>query len=76
MTRLGYKQNQRDHTLFIKHSILGRVTILLLYVDNIITGDDKREQRMLSQCLATKFEITTLGRLKYFFGIEVARFKK
>ena len=42
---LGYKQSQGDHTLFIKHSVSGGITILLVYVDDIIvTGDDKREQ--------------------------------
>ena len=77
MTGLGYKQSQGDHTLFIKHSVLGGVTILLVYVDDIIvTGDDKKEQQVLSQCLATEFEIKTLGRLKYFLGIEVAHSKK
>jgi len=69
MTSLGYKERQGYHTLFIKHSVSGRVRILLMYVDDIvIIGDDKKEQQMLSQCLATKFEIKTLGRLNYFFG--------
>nr|KYP41064.1 Retrovirus-related Pol polyprotein from transposon TNT 1-94 [Cajanus cajan] len=77
MTSLGYKQSQGDHTLFIKHSVSGGVTILLVYVDDIIvSGDDKREQQLLSECLATEFEIKTLGRLKYFLGIEVAHSKK
>nr|AAB36237.1 retrotransposon peptide {Ty1-copia retrotransposon element, clone Fab 5} [Vicia faba, leaves, Peptide Transposon Partial, 76 aa] [Vicia faba] len=29
MLSLGYKQSQGDHTLFIKHSVSGGVTILL-----------------------------------------------
>ena len=62
---------------FVKHSVSGEVTVLLVYVDDIIvTGDDKREQQELSQCLATEFEIKTLGRLKYFLGIEVVHSKK
>jgi len=49
MTSLGYKKSQGDHTLFIKHSISGGFTILLMYVDDIIViGDDKREQQELS----------------------------
>ncbi|WVY92731.1 hypothetical protein V8G54_031819 [Vigna mungo] len=77
MTSLGYKQSQGDHTLFFKHSKSGGVTILLVYVDDIIlTGDDKEEQRLLSQCLGKEFEIKTLGKLKYFLGIEVAHSKK
>ena len=77
MTSLGYKQSQGDHTLFFKHSVSGEVTILLVYVDDIIvTGDDKREQQKLSECLAAEFEIKILGKLKYFLGIEVAYSKK
>ena len=72
MTSLGYKQSQGDHTLFIKHTTLGRVTVLLVYVDDIIViGDDWKEQRLLSQHLAKEFEMKTIGRLKYFLGIEV-----
>ncbi|RDX85314.1 Copia protein, partial [Mucuna pruriens] len=35
-----------------------------------------REQQFLSQHLAKEFEIKTLGRLKYFLGIEVSHSKK
>ena len=71
MIALGY------HTLFIKHSTSRRMTILLVYVDDIIvTSDDWKEQRLLSQHLEKEFEMKTLGRLKYFLGIEVSHSKK
>ncbi|XP_058726625.1 uncharacterized mitochondrial protein AtMg00810-like [Vicia villosa] len=77
MIGLGFKQSQGDHTLLIKHSNSGRVTVLLVYVDDIIvTGDDEGEQQLLSQHLAKEFEIKTLGKLKYILGIEVAHSKK
>ena len=77
MTSLGYKQSQGDHTLFFKHSVSREVTILMVYVDDIIvTDDDKREQQKLNECLAAEFEIKILGKLKYFLGIEVAYSKK
>ncbi|XP_058767437.1 uncharacterized mitochondrial protein AtMg00810-like [Vicia villosa] len=44
--------------------------------DIIVSGDDKKEQQVLNECLAREFEIKTLGRLKYFLGIEVAHSKK
>ncbi|RVW86032.1 Retrovirus-related Pol polyprotein from transposon RE1 [Vitis vinifera] len=73
MKESGYKQSQGDHTLFIKHSATGGVTALLVYVDDIIvTGNDEREKHEVKQRLATEFEIKELGKLKYFFGIEVA----
>jgi hypothetical protein len=77
MVGLGFKQSQGDHTLFVKHSESGGVTVLLVYVDDIIvTGDDEEEQQMLAQHLAKEFEIKTLGKLKYFLGIEVAHSRK
>src|SRR4030066_581160 len=77
MVCLGFKQSQGDHTLFVKHSESGGVTMLLVYVDDIIvTGDDEEEQELLAQHLAKEFEIKTLGKLKYFLGIEVAHSKK
>ncbi|KAL5576404.1 hypothetical protein UlMin_018103 [Ulmus minor] len=70
---MGYKQSQEDHTLFIKHSNLGGVIVLLVYVDDIIVmGDDERESQFLRKCLAKEFEIKELGRPKYFIGIEFA----
>ena len=45
MKEFGYRQSQGDHTLFIKHSVAGGVTTLLVYVDDIIvTGNDEREK--------------------------------
>ena len=73
MLAMGYKQSQGDHTLFIKDSSSRGVTALPVYVDDIIvTGDDVKEKQVLSQYLAKEFEIKSLGRLKYFLGIEVA----
>ena len=72
----GIQQSQGDHTLFIKHSTTGKVTILLVYVDDIIvTGDDSTERERLKKGLVQEFEIKELGKLKYFLGIEVAHSK-
>ena len=73
MKEFGYKQSQGDHTLFIKHFVVGGVTALLVYVDDIIvTGNYEREKHDVKQRLAKEFEIKELGKLKYFLGIEVA----
>ncbi|CAN1188688.1 Retrovirus-related Pol polyprotein from transposon TNT 1-94 [Linum perenne] len=70
----GYYQCQTDHTLFVKHSSTGRMSILIVYVDDIIiTGDDVEEIQNLKAQLATEFEIKDLGNLKYFLGMEVSR---
>ena len=39
--RLGYDQSQADHTMFYRHSKEGKITVLIIYVDDIIlTGSD------------------------------------
>ena len=56
---------RRDHTLFIKKSGNGKITILIVYVDDIIvTGDDLEEIGKLKKQLAKEFEIKELGQLK------------
>jgi len=76
MQRFGYKQSQADHTLFIKHSSQGKITALIVYVDDIVlTGNDDGEIQNLKHRLANEFEIKDLGSLKYFLGIEVTRSK-
>lgn len=77
MKNMRYKQNQEDHTLFIKHSDLEGVIAFLVYVDDIIMrGNDELERQTLRQCLTKEFEIKELGRLKYLIGIEVAYSKQ
>lgn len=70
----GFHESQTDHSLFHKHSEMGKIAILIVYVDDIIlTGDDYEELTRLKRKLAEEFEIKDLGALKYFFGIEFAR---
>ncbi|RVW85272.1 Retrovirus-related Pol polyprotein from transposon RE1 [Vitis vinifera] len=73
----GYQQGQSDHTMFFKQSNDGRMTILIVYVDDIIlTGDNTREVERLKKVLATEFEVKDLGQMRYFLGMEVARLRK
>ncbi|RVW49858.1 Retrovirus-related Pol polyprotein from transposon RE1 [Vitis vinifera] len=73
----GYQQGQSDHTMFFKQSNDGRMTILIVYVDDIIlTGDDTGEVERLKKVLATEFEVKDLGQMRYFLGMEVARSRK
>ena len=73
----GYSQTQVDHTLFIKHFTGGRITILIVYVDDIVlTGNHEGEMSRLKMLLSQEFEIKDLGHLKYFLGMEMARSSK
>ncbi|RVW25301.1 Retrovirus-related Pol polyprotein from transposon RE1 [Vitis vinifera] len=75
--KLGYKQGQADHTLFVKKSHAGKMAILIIYVDDIIlSGNDMEELQNLKKYLSEEFEVKDLGNLKYFLGMEVARSRK
>ena len=68
MTRSG-----ADHSVFYRHSALGRCIYLVVYVNDIvITGNDQDGITNLKQHLFKHFQTKDLGRLKYFLGIEVA----
>nr|CAN78733.1 hypothetical protein VITISV_020436 [Vitis vinifera] len=72
--KLGYKQGQADHTLFVKKSHAEKMAILIVYVDDIILyGNDMKELQNLKKYLSKEFEVKDLGNLKYFLGMEVAR---
>ena len=63
MKKYGFSQSNSDHTLFLKHQ-MGKVTTLLIYVDDmIIIGDGLDEISRLQKKLATKFEMKSLGGL-------------
>ena len=58
--------------MFYKHSNQSKITILARYVDDIIiTGNDSEEKAKLEQALMKEFAIKSLGRMKYFLGIEI-----
>ncbi|XP_028086199.1 uncharacterized protein LOC114287116 [Camellia sinensis] len=61
----------------LKHSLGGKLAIIIVYVDDIIlTGDHEEEIGLLKKFLTKEFEIKDLGNLKYFLGMEIARSKK
>ncbi|KAM0070581.1 putative RNA-directed DNA polymerase [Helianthus debilis subsp. tardiflorus] len=76
MKKYGFKQSNSDHSLFLKRRD-NLVTCLIIYVDDmILTGNDEEEMTTLKDNLFAEFEMTDLGRLKYFLGIEVLRSKQ
>jgi Reverse transcriptase (RNA-dependent DNA polymerase) len=76
MKRLGYRQGDVDHTMFIQRKD-EKNCILIVYVDDIVlTGNDLVEMKRLKASLAKEFKMKDLGELCYFLGIEVARSKK
>ena len=74
MKALGYQQCNGEHTLFFKTTSLNLLTVLIVYVDDIIiTGNNLEEITCLERHLHRNFQVKQLGPLKYFLGIEFVR---
>lgn len=59
--------------MFLKHSKLGKVIILIVYVDNIIvTSDTEQEIKERKKILSKEFWVKDLGEQNYFWGMEFA----
>ena len=70
----GFSSSSFDTTLFLRRYDHG-VTILLLYVDDmIITGDDMQGIQDLKHFLGRQFEMKDLDPLNYFLGLEVSSY--
>ena len=56
----GYIQGQTDHTLFNKHSLNGKISILIFYIDDILlTRNNTNEMDKLKEVLANEFVMKT-----------------
>ena len=52
------------------------MTILIVYVNDIILTRDNTGEVERLKVLATEFEVKDLGQMRYFLGMEVARSRK
>ena len=69
----SFSQSSANHTLFLMHSMNGKITILIVYVyDIILIKNDEAEIGQLKTLLSKEFEIRGMGPLQYFLEIEIA----
>ena len=52
MRAFGYRQSNSDHTLFLKRQN-GKLTALIVYVDDMVTDNDPEERAALQRYLST-----------------------
>ncbi|XP_070682896.1 uncharacterized mitochondrial protein AtMg00810-like [Malus domestica] len=86
----GYKQKEGEdytevfapkclyeHTLYVKSTSQGSFMVVSLYVDDLIfTGNDLELLNGFKLFMMKEFEMTNLGKLHHFLGIEVSQSKK
>ncbi|RVW42706.1 Retrovirus-related Pol polyprotein from transposon TNT 1-94 [Vitis vinifera] len=68
----GFNKCSYEHTLFTKTAEGGKILIVCLYVDDLIfTGNDESMFKAIQKSMMVEFDMTDLGKLRYFLGIEV-----
>nr|AFP55578.1 copia-type polyprotein [Rosa rugosa] len=68
----GFERCSYEHTLFVKIEGEGKMLIVSLYVDDqIFTGNDMSMIEKFKSSMMHEFEMTDLGEMKYFLGVEI-----
>ena len=72
--REGFLKCPYEHTLFVKITNGGKILIVCVYVDDLIfTRNDVAMFDKFKKSMMIKFDMTDLGMLHYFLGIEVVQ---
>lgn len=73
----GFEKCSHEHTLFLKHEVGGKFLIISLYVDDLIyTGNDVELCEKFKKSMKLEFDMSDLGKMKYFLGVEVQQSSK
>jgi hypothetical protein len=72
----GFQTSNANFSLYVKKTDHGFVVIVIYVDDLIMIGDSDTYIFDLKKLLKQKFEMKDLGKLRYFFGIEVIQSPK
>ena len=68
----GFEKCITEHGIYFRNSDDNQKLIVCLYVDDmIVTGSDTMEIEWFKEAMMRKFEMSDLGVLSYFLGIEI-----
>ncbi|KAL4563757.1 hypothetical protein LXL04_027802 [Taraxacum kok-saghyz] len=68
----GFARSSSEHTLFIKAKSTDKLLFVNVYVDDLLyTGNDEKMLEEFKCSMKNEFEMTDLGRMRYFLGLEV-----
>ena len=70
LIKSGFSRSQNEPTLYTKTDQHGKILIVCLYVDDMIYMGNL-ELTNFKHAIQSEFEMTDLGIMKYFLGIEV-----
>lgn len=72
LNRRGFSRSPSEPTLYTKVNHKGKILIVCLYVDDLIFARDLSIDDFKT-AMKTKFDMTDLGLMKYFLGIEITQ---
>jgi hypothetical protein len=60
-----------EHGVYVRAATLSKLLIVCLYVDDLlVTGSNEEEITSFKHSMMAEFEMTDLGKLSHFLGIE------
>ena len=71
LLQLGFLISKADSSLFVHHSAVGMIYLLLYVDDMVLPGSNLSLIKTLITWLSTEFAMKDLGSLHYFLGVEV-----
>lgn len=68
---------ESEHGVYVKHISVDKLLILCLYVDDLlVTSPNEGDIEEFKQMMKREFEMTDLGRLSHFLGLEFIHTKQ
>ena len=72
----GFKRSENDATLYVKKLLGDGSLIVSLYVDDLlVTSNNQLEVQNFMEEMKNQFEMSGLGEMNYFLGLEVSQSK-
>lgn len=69
----GFQRCPHEHTLYIKNNSQGDIIVCLYVDDMIFIGNNMQLISEFREAMISQFEMTDLGLMSYFLGIEVTQ---
>ncbi|TJX12677.1 hypothetical protein E9840_12290, partial [Tissierella creatinini] len=71
MLKLGFKKCESDHCIYLKRDNHDMMFVALYVDDLVLASSSDRMLKDTKQALSDRFEMTDMGQLKYFLGMEI-----
>ena len=71
MLGLEFKKSESDHCVYMKRDGQNMIFVALYVDDLILASNTSKMLQETKQALSDRFEMTDMGQLKYFLGIEI-----